>query len=259
MVSISDMLCLTLAETDTHSDMTIRSASYSRLLDFEGCPLRAKLKFIDRIPEEKHPAAERGTAIHLQAEQFVDGTLKELPTTLKHFEEDFLNLRDAHLDGRVSQEGEWGFSADWLPAEYKTAWLRMKADAVVTLSATKALVIDFKTGRKDGNEIKHGEQVQLYAIATLIRNPDLREVDVELWYTDKNDITHKTYKRMEALRYIQSFHTRIVKMLSATEFPANPTVFTCKWCPFSPAKGGQCSFGVAQGESPLTYYRSKFG
>lgn len=239
--------------------MSIKSWSYSRLLDYEACPLRAKMKYVDRIPEVKGEAAERGTAIHLQAEDYVNGKTKKFPTTLAKFADEFHVLRDKFVAKQVSLEGEWGFASDWTPTEYKGAWLRVKGDAVVDLTPTSALVIDYKTGRKDGNEIKHGEQVQLYAIATLIRQPALKSVDVELWYLDKDEVTHKTYKRAEALRYIQPFDRRANKMIAATTFPANPSIHTCKWCPYSPAKGGQCAYGVGAGDSPLKAYRAKFG
>jgi len=237
----------------------INTWSYSRLLDYEACPLRAKLKHVDKIPEIQHPAAERGTATHLQAEDFVCGTTKTLPAGLKAFEQEFEKLRDMHLDNKVSLEGEWGFDNEWTPAPYKGAWLRVKGDAVAHTSSTTAVVIDYKTGRKDGNEIKHGEQVQLYAIATFIRNPDVKHVTVELWYLDKDDITKQEYTRMEALRHVQTFHKRAEKMLTATTFPANPTVHTCKWCSFRSDKGGPCNYSVTAGESPLKFYRQKFG
>lgn len=62
--------------------------SYSKLLDFEQCKLRYKLKHIDRVPEAKSEAADRGTAIHTLAEQFVDGRMKSLPTELLKFSDD---------------------------------------------------------------------------------------------------------------------------------------------------------------------------
>lgn len=250
----------TSSDNSTATDMSdIKSWSYSRLLDYEACPLRAKLKYVDRIPVESGVAADRGTAIHLQAEQFVKGEITTLPSTLALLSENFHKLRDLYAAGQVSLEGEWGFDDEWMPTDYRTARLRVKADAVVHVSDTHAVVIDYKTGRKDGNEVKHGEQVQLYAIAVLIRHPELQAVTVELWYTDKDDITICHYTRMQALRYVQSFQSRASRMLEAKSFPANPTIHTCKWCSFSPAKGGQCAYGVVPGQSPLKLYRAKFG
>ena len=61
------------------SNERIKAWSYSRLVDFEQCKLRAKLKYIDRIPEPARPlppgktehANDRGTRIHDAGERFV--------------------------------------------------------------------------------------------------------------------------------------------------------------------------------------------
>lgn len=239
----------------------ILSSSYSRLVDFEQCRYRAKLKFIDKIPEVKSDSADRGTAIHTVAENYVRGKGPAgIPHELSKFEDEFKVLRREFKDKKVSLEGEWGFDKDWMPCDYKTAWLRIKADAVMHTDRHHAVVIDYKSGRKFGNEIKHGEQVQLYSIAVLIRNPDLKEVTAELWYVDLDDITTRTMSRLEAMRYVQSFDTRIKRMLSAETFPPNANIFTCKWCSYGPSKGGQCEYGVSPGQQvSIKSYREKFG
>ena len=236
----------------------INNWSYTKLIDYEQCPYRVKLKHIDKVPEERAEAAERGTAIHQLAEDFVRGKLKDLPSELRHFAAEFTVLRDEFKAGNVSLEGEWGFDKDWMPTDWRSAWLRVKGDAVLTRPG-QAVVIDHKTGKKHGNELKHGEQVQLYAIATLIRNPALSEITVELWYLDKDDITDKTYTRADALRYVQPFTKRAEKLCSDTEFRPNPNIFSCQWCPFGPNKGGQCEYGVSSTQGPLQSYRRKFG
>lgn len=236
----------------------IKNWSYTKLIDFEQCPYRVKLKHIDKVPEERAQAAERGTEIHQKAEDFVRGKLKDFPHELHHFSNEFSRLREDFKAGYVSLEGEWGFDKDWMPCDYRTAWLRIKGDVVLTRPGL-ALVIDHKTGQKFGNEIKHGEQVQLYAIATFIRNPNIDEITVELWYLDKDDITTKKYTRAEALRYVQPFTKRANKLLSCTDFQPNPNIFSCKWCPFGPNKGNQCKYGVAAGENHLQTYRRRFG
>ena len=241
----------------------IKSVSYSKLLDFEQCALRTKMKHVDRIPEEKAPAAERGTEIHQMAEDWVRGLGKVLPGPLMKFADEFAVLRREFKSNNVSLEGEWGFDKDWMPTAYKTAWLRMKADGVFFIDKKRAVVIDYKTGKSWGNEIKHGEQVQLYAIATLILWPELEEITVELWYLDQDELTSKTYTRAQALRYVQPFNNRLSRVTDARKFPPNANMFTCKWCPYGPAKGNQCPHGVAgDGAKPqasLGDYRKRFG
>src|SRR5690606_8448838 len=68
--------------------MQIKSWSYSRLTGLEQCALRAKLAYIDRIPEPERPlppgktehANDRGTRIHLAAELFVRGEAELIPS-----------------------------------------------------------------------------------------------------------------------------------------------------------------------------------
>ena len=236
----------------------LKNWSYSRLIDYEQCPYRIKLKLIDRIPEERSSAADRGTQIHTYAEEFINGTLKKLPHELSKFAVEFDRLRNDYKAGHVSLEGEWGFDKDWMPTNYKTAWLRVKGDAVL-VRPDKAVVIDFKTGAKYGNELKHGEQCLLYAISTFIRNPELESITTELWYVDKDELTSTEYTRAQALRYIQPFNKRATKMLNDTQFMPNSNIFSCKWCPFGPAKGNQCEHGCNPGENQMQSYRRKFG
>lgn len=243
------------------------SWSYSKLLDFEQCRYRYRLKHIDKVPEEKHEAADRGTAIHQMAEDFVGGKIRSLPTELLKFDDDFLALRARYTEKRVSLEGEWGFDRQWEPTVYKTAWLRMKADAVAFDRAkdpTEAIVIDYKTGKKWGNEIKHGEQVQLYALATAIRQPTVKKITVELWYLDKDDLTNNVYTREQAISFIKPFDRRaslIDKAHETGQFPANPNAFSCQWCPYGPNKGKQCEHGIrgdGSGSMSIADYRKRF-
>ena len=56
--------------------------SYSALKDYEKCPQRSFLKKIKGIAEPSGPAAQRGNEIHEEAEQYISGSLGELP--IKH-------------------------------------------------------------------------------------------------------------------------------------------------------------------------------
>lgn len=44
----------------------------------------------------------------------------------------------------------------------------------------ETILIDLKTGKRDHNEIKHAEQIQLYQLY-----PGLQQVTTELWYLDE--------------------------------------------------------------------------
>lgn len=233
--------------------MPINAWSYSRLSIFEQCKFRAKLAYIDKIPEPDRPlpkgktehANDRGTRIHTAAELYI-GKNVELAPELAHFKSDLDSLKALYKAGKVTLEGEWAVDADWLPTAWNSsnAWLRIKLDAFVRASKTHGVVIDFKTGKKYGNEVKHAEQCQLYQLAAFLRYPELDTIDVELWYTDINEMTSFHYTRAQGMRFFQSFDNRGYTMTSETEFPANPNMFSCQWCPYGPRGTGDCKKGV---------------
>lgn len=196
-------------------------------------------------------------------------------------------LREMYKDGLVSLEGEWAMNREWescswsgdwedvteldiLPTASKRklpergvegefikvgkqvftwlpAWLRLKLDVMVMHDEKNATVIDFKTGRKFGNEVKHAEQLQLYQLVTFLRYPQLENVQAELWYLDQKpgeNITSQKYTRKQGLLFKSNFDRRGHKLTTCDEWPANPNKFSCRWCQYGPWNGGQCQVGV---------------
>jgi hypothetical protein len=234
----------------------IKAWSYSRLNVFETCKLRSKLAVVDKIPEPPRPlppgktehANDRGTRVHTAAELYVKGGV-ELVSELQWFAAEFEQLRELFKEGKVSLEGEWAFDRGWEPVAYMSSdvWVRIKCDIVVFLSETEAVVVDIKTGKRWGNEMKHAEQMRLYAATTFCKYPKLEKIRVELWYTDLDDIVEKDYTRLQGLTFLKNFEDRGHVMTTCEEFPPNPNAFSCKWCPYKPeALGGtgHCKVGV---------------
>ena len=227
--------------------------SYSKLTTFEQCKLRAKLQYIDRIPEPERPlppgktehANDRGTRVHEAAEFFVKDDIRLIPE-LEKFKDEFAHLRSLYKKGMVSLEGEWVHNKNWDPVAWNSsdAWLRLKLDAFIRVSPSQGVVVDYKTGRMFGNEIKHGEQGQLYMAASFVRFPELQEITVEFWYLDQDDIISSTYTRAQSEHFLRKFTQRGDIITSCTEFPANPNIFACKWCPYGPKGTGHCEVGV---------------
>jgi RecB family exonuclease len=242
---------------DQDSSMqTIKSGSHSRLVTFEQCKYRAKLAYIDRIPEPARPlrpgqtehANDRGTRVHEAAEKFVEGGV-ELIQELKFFEPELIQLREMRSEGKVTTEGEWAYNRKWAPVAWRSydAWMRIKCDTVAFMSPKYAVVIDYKTGKRYGNEFKHAEQMQLYQLGAFIRYPKLEKITVELWYTDQNEIARTEYRRDQGLRFVAGVEKRMDAMTSETDFMPNPNAYNCRWCPYKPEERGgtgHCSVGV---------------
>lgn len=231
---------------------TIPTWSFSRLAVFEQCPYRAKLAYIDKAPEPprvsdrgEHPL-DRGTRVHEDAEKFVRGQLEHLTKELLPFEEEFLRLRMLHRENKVILEEEWGFTKDWAPVAWNhpQIWGRSKLDAMIQLESNQAVIIDYKTGRMAGNEIKHADQGQQYQLAAFMRFPSLEHVTVEFWYVDQDDMTSVKFTRDQGLRFFKNINDRALRLTGATEFPPKPNTFNCKWCPYGPRGTGLCEHGV---------------
>lgn len=138
---------------------------------------------------------------------------------------------------KVKELPKWGKSGEIISYrqmlhQWHPCWHRSKLDAIVLVSEYEAVIIDYKTGKKFGNEVKHGEQLQLYALDAIMRYPKLETVTVELWYPDVNELTTVTYTRDQVLRFRKSFQRRGEDITSCTEWPANPNIFVCRYCDY---------------------------
>lgn len=232
---------------------SIKQWSFSRLSVFEQCKYRAKLQYVDKIPEPERPlppgktehANERGNRVHDAAEMFVKADIT-LIDELQHFATEMRALKALYAEGKVSLEGEWAHNKNWEPVAWASsdAWLRLKLDAFIHESPTHGIVVDYKTGRKHGNEVKHSEQGQLYMVSCFLRNPALELVTVEFWYLDQDDLTQVVYTRAQMEHFLRKFTVSGDKLTSCTDFPPNPNMFSCKWCPYGPKGTGHCTVGV---------------
>ena len=236
----------------------ISKVSFSRLQDFEKCKYLAKLKYVDKVQEPLRQlpqgktefANDRGTRVHDGAELYVRGGVELLPE-LKTFSADFEELRTLFSKGSVALEGEWAVNTSWEPVAWDSndAWCRMKLDALV-LEGTKARVIDYKTGKRYGNEVKHTEQGQIYQLGAFMRYPDLENIDVEFWYVDLGEKDVKKYTRTQGMAYFDKYHNRLLAMSTCTEFKPNPNAYSCKWCPY---RGNACEYGIDKGQIQSRY------
>lgn len=231
---------------------TISSWSFSRLVeDYETCPYKAYLLYVEKRKKPQQtesPALIRGKAVHLGAEQFVRGEIAELPTELKKVAKDAERYRDLYAQGHVIVEDNWAFTRDWTPTGWMDpdCWVRSKLDVFYRETSTHGEVLDWKTGKKFGNEVKHSQQGMLYGINAMLKFPELETVTAIFSYTDLGQETKKEYTRAVLMRMLPSWTARGRAMTEATEFKAKPSKITCRFCSFGPNNGGDrsCPWGV---------------
>lgn len=223
----------------------LKSWSFSRLTLYESCPHRAKLQYLDKIeelPRELQPgqtefANDRGSRIHDAAEQYVRGKEDELLAELIHFKPELEFLRQLHSDNpdQVVPEEMWCFDEGWnevSPDDYDSIWLRVIADAFVWLDESTVCIVDYKTGKRYGNELKHGQQLTLYALATAMKFPQVQTIWTELWYLDLNEMAQQRYTVDQASRFLKNFNDRAITLTSDTEFKTRPSKSSCMFCPY---------------------------
>lgn len=240
----------------------IKQWSFSRLELYKSCAYHAKLKYVDKSPEldrpdqGKEPANTRGSRLHEAAEHYVNGSRSDLIFELGNFERELNKARELFQQGLAVTEQLWLFDYSWTPlppeATYDKIWLRVIADLTVWLSPTELLLVDYKSGKRDGNEIKHGRQLQLYQLVAFMKYPQLDHVTAELWYLDKDDLAHQEFTRAQGLRFLKRFNDAAVAMCEDTTFAPRPSTWTCRFCPYGPVetsnkwvnKSGACPHGV---------------
>ncbi len=238
----------------------LTSWSFSRYTDYKTCPLKAKLKHVDRMKEPPSAAMERGNTIHNLAENFVKGLLPKLPPELKGFAEDFKTLKGIYKRKTfpIIVEDQWAFTAEWDDTEWNNwaeCWLRIKLD-VAHYEEHVLYVTDWKTGKhSDFKATEYAEQLELYALAALLKSqredvevmPRLGWLDEGFYtYPQDKEGNYISYNRADIPALKKLWATRTKAMMSDTRF-APKANSTCKWCWFGQsgkAKGGPglCKF-----------------
>jgi hypothetical protein len=228
------------------SNDTINVWAFTAVTVFEKCPYEAYLKYAKRIKveitDDSHAAMNRGNKIHDQAEHYVDGTIGDMPAALNKFERDFELLRENFNAGKVELEQQWGVDRAWQPVSWRdpTLWGRIKLDAFVHESETSAVCIDYKTGKKFGNEHKHLLQNMFYVIGAFQRYPKLEYIQGEFWYLDHGVKLEKAFTRKEAEILLPRLDKRAAAVTNARTFPPRPSLSNCKYCDYK--KSGDCQW-----------------
>lgn len=221
----------------------LTSWSFSRYSDWKSCPLKAKLKHIDKLKEPPNAAMERGAAIHTLAENYIKGSLPvKVPPELAKFSEELKQLRKAYKSKTlpVIVEDNWAFTEDWTQTQWNdwvNCWVRIKLDCAHYMDEGTMVVVDWKTGKSSPYKlVEYEEQMELYALAALLLHPHLEAVFVELAFTDEGK-THpprdkpKKYTQADVVKLRATWSKRVKPMMSDTKFPPKANA-TCQWCWF---------------------------
>lgn len=223
--------------------------SFSQLKKFEECPYRVYLSKVEKHPEPSSTAAERGTMLHDLAEDYIRGNSgEEVPRELEKLHMQYHELHDAYQANpeQFELEQDWGFTALWQPTGWfaPDIWARMKLD-VFWREGSSAHIIDHKSGRKFGNELKHSDQGLQYAVGAFKRYPTLEYAKVSFYYFDKGEVMTKAFSRDRAMVFLPRIEQRAFALTNATQEQLTrpkPSKNNCKFCPH--AETGACPWRV---------------
>jgi hypothetical protein len=212
----------------------------------------AYLKYVERHKQPANvdtKASDRGTAIHAAVESYLKGEAQQLDPLLAKVAEFVEHCKAANDKGLAEIEQEWAFDRDWQITGYfdENCWVRLKLDVFIRWDETLGEVIDWKSGKSYGNEVKHAQQGMLYAIAAFMRYPDMQRVRIRFVYTDEGKWEKaKEYDRGVVMRLLPGWDERARAFTDAQTWPVKPNVINCKFCWFGPNNGGNglCPAGV---------------
>lgn len=214
--------------------------SFSALDTYRQCPLRAKFRYIDKLPDPGNKYSQRGNDVHDELEKCVKHGAP-VPEVAKHF----APLLEQMQQTDTICEKMFMFDSSWKPTDDRNkVWLYVKQDLVVVAPGEFVLTVDYKTGKKYGNEVKHMAQKTLYSIAAMILWPGMPEYIAEMWYIDQKDLSSKSFTP-EVLEMARArLDAEVARMFDDRIYRPRPTLDNCRWCPYGPKGSGHCPVGV---------------
>lgn len=239
----------------------LTSWSFSRYSDYKQCPLKFKLKHLQKIQEPPNDAMARGSDIHTKAEKYLKGQLRALPAELKSFKDEFKVIKALAKKKTLGAivEDNWSFTKDWDQTtwnDWAGCWLRVKLDAAhfeELKDGTLIMVVtDWKTGkfRPDKNE-EYVEQLELYALAAMLLYEHIDEVRPRLAYVDMGVVYPEpevpfVFTRTDIPKLKKTWEKRVAPMFKDKKFAPRPNNL-CRWCHYRASNkgvpgGGLCKY-----------------
>lgn len=217
------------------------SWSYSKLKNFETCPLRYKEVDLakpdpDRA-QDRSPELERGDEMHEAMRNRVGGSTP-LPPHFIYMERWAEKLsRVLHPTSIIQCELKLATTKDGKPSGYgdRNTWLRGRIDYLNTIPEWRqGLVVDYKTGKMP--KVWDGTQLTINAYLIFQHYHYVNKVRVDYLWTEYNDTTHEKYTRDQMPELMAAITPRVAKLEEAHNtgvYEPKPCGLCRDYCPVS--------------------------
>ena len=205
------------------------SWSYSRLKNFETCPLRHLSYDIDKsVVEPESDQLRQGNQLHEHFRaRIAEG--KSLPLGYGQYEPILARL--VNTPGAKHTEQKLAITSGFKPAAYfaKTAWFRTILDYVCMRDDGVAVVVDFKTGKPNADFT----QLQLMAATLFHHEPKLQRVRAVLLFVGYDHTERAEYVREDLPEIWGEILPRVKLMQearAAQAYPPRPSGLCKRYC-----------------------------
>lgn len=219
----------------------IKAWSYSRYATYAQCPLQFKLRYIDKVPEPKAPAMERGDKIHKEIARWLTHMVGALPAEVFRLPRMEKLLLEVNAAPNKVVEQQWGYTVTWEPTGWfaKDTWFRSVLDVGIAYEDMTVEAIDWKTGKRYQS---NDDQMETQAIAIMARLKPTRHVTTRLVYLDIGQEEFAEFPAHVLPSLQTKWEHKVAPMFVDEVFAPRPND-KCRFCAFSRSAGGQCAFG----------------
>ena len=234
-------------------DGRLLELSASALQSYEDCPLRYKLRYDWRLPEDASAALQFGSAMHLALKAYFDGVRAGRPlaedSVIACFHDEFSKAKidDAVQRDLYTAQGREQLSAFLrsplarpgnkvleterrFKVEIGGAKVRGRFDRIDLLANGDVAVIDFKTGRAKTQEIAD-ESLQLSVYALAAQKELGRTASSLVFINLENGAAIQSQRTPKQLLEAEEQVRTIAANIAAGEFDPNPGK-VCPWCSY---------------------------
>lgn len=220
--------------------------SYSRLSDYETCPLKFESKYIlkDYPDDSDNPAFVKGNAIHKQVEDYINWMNSregDAPTMGQHTK-GFVNmLEQIHKasGGQMYAEKQIAVDQDWVKCDWFAKPSKVKYRAIIDfmafMSPSELLLGDIKSGKFRAYEDSPTSQLRLTAAMCFNLFPKIEKITTAYFFVEHTKTVKVTFTRDQLGELMKPFDGIHKEVNTAEDFPFKKNRY-CNWCDIPPGK-----------------------